>query len=296
MEKAGFQPDYILASNKEIFRSSLCNSSVFLSSPTLVVADATKGVDVDLVAEHYKSQTTTFLVLYYEGNPRAGSDFAKLAKKLPAGRHWNFRLESKFKRAGAAADFAIKEAKESYGKTLPYSLAQALVTRVGEDHGVLYYEIKKVCFFADGEEITPKHLSQTMAQVAEAAVFPVVDALSSKDHKKLLRVLSRIRTTHRIDPTMKVCGLLRKTVLKWLCAANLSSKGLSIKDSAEITGDNLWYFQNKIIPVSRLWGQRNLIKLIDALAKSERGVLRGELDPWTAFTCRLSRVLLEASG
>ena len=52
-------------------------------------------------------------------------------------------------------------------------------------------------------------------------------------------------------------------------------------------GLNLYRFKTFIRPAAQRWGQDGARKLIDILAVSERGLLEGNLDPWTALSARL---------
>ena len=64
----------------------------------LVIVETKGEVDLPLVMEHESDGDPNYtLLIVCRGNPKASSDFAKLAKKLAAGAHRKFVKPAPFK-------------------------------------------------------------------------------------------------------------------------------------------------------------------------------------------------------
>jgi len=265
-------------------------------SPVFVVVETKGEIDQDLVMDHQKDgDSNTKLLVVCLGQPRAKSDFAKLVKKLPKGAYQEFVKPPPYKADEEAANFCIAEAKRG-GKGLTTPLATAMVARVGSDLGFLSQEVRKCVVLAEArgdENITTQHVKETMALIAEASVWPFIRALGKRSIPATLKALARIRQTSPAsgDPTMKVVGLARTEVLRWLQAANLNQRGVGAEEAAAKLGLNPWRYKNQILPISSAWGEKSLLKLVRVLAETEASVKKGALDPWTFLETGVIEVL-----
>lgn len=261
---------------------------MFSPRQTLAVVTNPEKVDLDLLEAHHTSKdyiTTLFLVI--DGEPDGRTKFGKAVKGSWSSVHKNFPLPTEWKAPEVAAAFVQEEAQR-YGQQMPAGLAVALVQRSGTDLGVLAFEVEKIAILASlagVKVIEPKHVALGHAPIAEASVLPVVDALATKQAKKLARHLADVRRTSKDDQTMRVSRLIASSAMKWMQAAYLDA--LPPKAAAEELGVHPWYFENKILPASRRWGKRGTVRLITDLAASERAVLSGAVDPWLVLTSRL---------
>lgn len=280
---------HVDGSDRNAVAEALSEPAFFTTGSSLVVVDNAAKIDPALVDAHVKNkQSSTMLLLHHEGKPKAGSAFAKLAKKY-AKRHRSFETPPLYKQEGEAVKFCVEEAKVR-GKELEPRLAKALVVAAGTDLGVLYYEIFKVCTLADVEQldsITLSVLRDGMAEMSEASAFQLLEGLEQKNIKRVCSALDRIKKTHSGDPTMKLCGFLWKFTTQWLAAADLIRQGVSDQESADLMGVSIWYYRNKIFPAAKTWGLGNLKKLVRGLAGAERSVKSGAVNPWNLFSSNL---------
>jgi DNA polymerase III delta subunit len=188
-----------------------------------------------------------------------------------------------------ASDFIVKEAKRR-GLTISTALAGAMVERAGSDLGVMSFEVLKLQMLAQATgvtDITPDLVGQSLAQLTEAEVQPVIEAVSQRNVKRLCQVLDRLYRTSKQDSTVAVCRALGSAVLKWISVADLRSKGKSPDEAASLLGLNPWFFKSKVLPQTSRWSARELIDLLHALACSERAVLSGAVHPWQGLVGRL---------
>jgi DNA polymerase III delta subunit len=153
---------------------------------------------------------------------------------------------------------------------------------------VLAFELQKMAMLAairGKKAITKDEIRDARAELVAASVGPVLDAIRTRHRPTLIKTLTRLRQQSKHDPTMLVTRVLTAEASKWLQAASLDS--LPPKAAAASLGINAWYFEQKILPTAKSWGRDRLIRLLQALALSERGVLDGHLDPWIGLCCRL---------
>jgi len=256
---------------------------------TLVVVDNPHKVSLELLTAYNKiKKPETVLFLHVKGEPDGRTKFAKWLNKLGK-RHRSFPKPKVWDEEAVAATFCVAEAKRR-GHTLKAALADALVGLVGTSLGFLVFEIQKMCILADiaeSEALLPEHVKGGMASVSGAAMAPVRSALISRSSKRLMRSLGRIKSVSRSDPTMWVCQTVGPLALDWMGVAEMVAQGVSADDAAAQLRQNPWFYKNKLVPQVARWKPEDLVLLVKAVAESQRGVLRGSLDPWTALVARL---------
>jgi len=270
---------------------SILSGGVFLNDHNMVLVTHPEKLDPERIEAHHAAGDSTFvLLLHCEGDPDSRTKFGKLVKKLEK-QHRIFASPKPWEADGVAVDFVLKEVGR-FGKTMARSEAQSLVAVVGSDLGVLHFELLKAATLADArgsEVITKDHLKGSLAALLEADVQPVIRALEGRNLAKVIKGLERIRVTTKSDPTMMICRILGSTLLKWLGAANLDARGIDPKEAASLLGvNNAWFYQNQILPPALSWKQPGLIRLVQALAQTERSLLGGHADPWSGLLARLA--------
>lgn len=268
---------------------------LFDTQSLVIISNEVNKIDPAIVENQIKNPNPdAVLLIYYEGKPRRGSTIAKLSKKIPKAACFKHDTPSIYKAPVAAVKFCVKEARVSHGVKFDSKLARALVDRAGTDLGVLSYEVQKVCMLAKIEgmtDIKPTHLGQTISAMVEASVLDLIDAIAERRMKKTFSCLSRIRRTHRSDPTIKVCRFVGDSVIKWLCALGLDEKGIQAQDAiSRMQIRSLWVYNNKLLPSGKRWGHKGLIELLATFSEAERNVRRGAVDPWSGLLARLMRV------
>jgi len=290
-EKAGWRINRIDASLPGAVSHAVSGDFFFTGKALVVVQNPEKG-DVKLYEEHAQEDSGTTLLLHLAGNPHGGTRFGKFVKANPKW-HKAFRdPEKTWDRPPVAAAFAIKEAREQYGKALKEPLARALVHSVGTDTGVLALEILKMATLADAEGsgvITKEHVQECRATLMEATLDHLITALRDRKRKAVAQQLARIyRTTKKSSkggPVFRVTRAIQKDVFRWLSVTTL--KGLPPEEAAKEAGENPWYYRNKMLPVAKVWKREQVIQLIKILARSERALPAGHQQPWSEFCAGL---------
>lgn len=253
-------------------------------SKTLIVVSEPHKIDVGRF-EEYKDKAT--LLLHYEGKVNATTKFGKLVTKLK-GNHKSFNASDKpWEAVPAAVEFVVEEVK-SYNLVIEDQLASAIVKRVGADFGVLIFEIQKYAAVAALEgspRITAAHVKGALAELLEADVGPLLEAMKARNVKALLRHCARIRLSAAQDPTMKVVRILASQVITWFKAVCFEHMPPNV--AAQELGLNAWYFKHQVLPPAKAWGRERLISLIKALAECERAVLSGYKAPWIYFQAKM---------
>jgi len=284
----GRQVDRVEGKDPQALLAAL-TASEFMGTSTLILVSNPEKADLGVIKEHNAAgDNTAIILLHCEGNPKGNTKFGKMVKEMRK-QHKSFRSPNSWERDKMAVAFCVKEA-QNHGKTMSQQTAQAMVSVLGSDLGVLSFEVLKAATLADSsgsDEVGTTHLKKSMALVAEADVLPAIRALGECNIKRVLQALNRVKKTTKGDPTMRVCRVMGSFVLKWLEAANLQSLGVDSEEAAIQLGANDWYHRTKVLPPAMGLGQKRLVRLVHALAASERAVLNGHVAPWEGFQARL---------
>lgn len=235
------------------------------------------------------------LLIWYDGEPDARTTFAKSLDKLPKGTVKKFDAPSDFKAEAEAALFLSGEMK-SHGYTVSAELAQAIVERAGFDYGVLAFEALKLKMLLTAEgatEVTPAHVRQSLASLGDTTALQFVDALRSRNPKRISLVLTRIRkmAPNGSGAVKELVGRTLSSVTLALQAADLHERGKDPKEAAALVGQNPWYYENKVLPFAKAWGRQRLRELVTHFCKSDRAVMLGSVDPWIAFEVGVLRIV-----
>ena len=215
--QSGYVIEQVDAAVKMGVEDALDTAGMFGGKQMFVVCNPDKGNTV-LYDEHLKAGTkgAPELVLHYEGDPKANTKFAKFVEAHPKIVR-QFTAPPPYKAAEVATQFLVAEAR-THGKKITPELAAEVVLRAGSDLGFLAYEAKKMALLADADgvdDLDPIRIKGALAELSEAALGPVEDALGAKDIKGLTRALARVGKTHKDDPTIRVVRMLGRTVRLW---------------------------------------------------------------------------------
>jgi len=286
-EADGWSVEQVDGADPMAVRDVLDGAGMLVASKTLAVVRNPHKVSLEILDKQCLVQDyDTTLLLHIEGEPDGRTKFGKWVKAHKK-VHKGFPKPTEWDAPKVAAVFVVDEVK-AYGMTIRPSLADALIGRVGSDLGMLSFEVEKMSLLATANGtkiIEAAEVKGAMAPIAGASVSPIVDALAARNRKRLARALTRFRKRSGADPTMRICGLLRKMVLRWLEAVYLDA--LPPAAAAKELGMNPWYFKNKILPAAKRWGKAGTVKVARGIATSERAVLNGAISPWTLLTATL---------
>jgi DNA polymerase III delta subunit len=251
--------------------------SAMFEAPTLCVVVNPEKLSPAVVIDHLQSPDPKVVLLLVTESDKPSGPFFDLAQKKV------FTLPPFYKLEEHAAAFVQSEVTALGGSFDPPSLATSLVRRVGTDLGVLSFEAQKAVLFAGtGTPITATHLRETLAPLAETDGSSIIEALGTKNQKKLAAELQRYQSTRGGDPTIELCGrILTPALTRWLQAAHLAEAGMSASGAAGSVGANPWYWEHKILPHALRWKVSGCARLIGIVADAQTLVFRGGLAPFT---------------
>lgn len=263
---------------------------VLFSNHTLVVVTRPEKVTPEDVADHLRDPSPYLLLLLVseEDKPSGG-----ILDGFPAANTKTFSLPPFYKLDEHAADYA-RELCKSKGVDLPEPLARALVKKVGNDLGVVSFEMDKAIHLARAlgvKTLEPVHIKGTMAPLIELDGGAVVDALGTRSRRVIADELARYKKSKKGDPTIEVCGRsLTPSVLRWLQAAYLHAKGISPASAAGRVGSSPWFWEHRVLPSARNWGVEGCREILGVCAKSQEAVFSGAINPWGILESGLLRL------
>lgn len=189
-----------------------------------------------------------------------------------------------------AQKFLVEEARKD-SLTLPESVAEALITLVGDDLGTLYHEYLKASLLARARKVKDLDANlfrEVLRPSSDTDLRPTIASLANRDGLALLKALHRLRaqSENTGDPVML---LLRSRggpvdqILLWYQVSLLLEKGASAEEIASRTGAPKWAIERDAIPAAKKWGPENLSSLIADLSSVEGALLRGAPSPWNSL-------------
>lgn len=296
-DRAGRRVERMVGSDRDALSRLLSATGVFFSDKVLVIVHQPDGCDAEMLIPHgTQTDNDVAVLLHYEGDlekARKKSTMAQVAAKIDKRFTANFLAPKPWEAQEYAEKFVQKEARR-LKLSIDAPLVTNLVTIVGSDLGVLAYELSKahaVCRGNNTMEVTGPLLRQSIAAISEAGAQPVVEHLGARNVGRLARALTAMRRTHASDPTMKGIAFVGRNILQWLQAASLISAGISPEEISREMEVNPWIFRNKISPIAKKWGEKNLANLLSDLADIERGIKSGHVNPWVEFESALIKAV-----
>jgi len=253
-------------------------SSMFEASTLCLVVNPEK-LSTSVVTDHIQSpDPKVVLLLITESDKPSGPIF----DLVPKGFVKVFTLPPFYKLEEHAATFVQAELT-SLGSKIDPGLALSLVKRVGTDLGVLSFEVQKVSLLAGaGVAISSTHLRETLAPLAETDGTSIIEALGTKNLKRLAVEMQRYQVSRGGDPTIELCGrIITPALTRWLQAAHLAEAGMPAAAAAGSVGANPWYWEHKILPYALRWRVAGCARLIGIVAEAQTLVFRGGLAPFT---------------
>lgn len=262
----------------------------FPESVVVVLRDPSKE-PLEVLIHQWKSPNENVMVICdYDGTiPTSTKFYKELASLLPKTSWKEFEAPSDFKRDEYAQDFVVSEAK-SLGVSIDPSLAKALVDRVGNDFGVLSFEVWKAGLITPkGTGISAGTLRSTISHKRKPTGSALVDSIGTRNLVWTLKEFEKITSFYgKDDPTMPITlPILGPTFLKWVQAASLSSEGFSPQAAAELVGSNPWVWETKVLPYALNWGVDGCGTLVSIVGESQRDVMQGKLFVWDRFQVRI---------
>lgn len=285
-QEKGYEVRYYDASVPSEVTEMESSTSVSLfggSTKVLAVVSNPHKLDVDWVADLAENVNESFsAILHVKGTlakntrlyKQVGADLLKRGLVLQIDQPANHKLEEH------AVSFLQNEVTSEHGKFLPEDLATAVVRRAGTDLGVLSFEAWKLSMLEPEQKVSVDTVRGAVSTLAKVEIKSLIDAITTRNPAKVIRVMDRMRETWNSDPTMAICGLLTPVLFRWAKALAFEQMEIPPKGAAEIMGANAWYWENIILGEARKIGIRRIRKMIFTLAETQKAVRSGQLSPW----------------
>lgn len=289
-QTSGYTVQPVDGADREAIQGLIGTVGVLFPNPTLAVVTRPEKIRPDDLSDHLRENAPllTFLLVSGEDKPSGG-----ILDGFPPAQTKTFSLPPFYKLDDHAAEYA-RECAKSRGIDLPDSLARAMVKRVGNDLGVVFYETEKASRLAlarGAVVIEPSHLKGTLAPLTELDGSTVVEALGTRNDRLLSDELSRYKNSKKGDPTIELCGRsLTPSVFRWLQAATLQARGWSVTAASGRVGASSWYWENKILPVAKIWGVDGCREILSVISRAQSAVFDGSIKPWAILESGLLRL------
>ncbi|HLJ32807.1 MAG TPA: DNA polymerase III subunit delta [Ktedonobacteraceae bacterium] len=126
---------------------------------------------------------------------------------------------------GAAVESWITKRARAIGVSITPEAAALLANFIGNQLRLLANELNKLATYAGkGATITADDVRQLSAQVQEARIFDLTDALAGRDRKQALDILHDLLADG--EPPLKLISLITSQVRSLLLVKELSQKGM----------------------------------------------------------------------
>ena len=150
-----------------------------------------------------------------------------------AGEHGKI-IQSSLPR-GAALESWINKRAKSLGVTIEGDAATLLANFIGSQLRLLANELDKLAtYVGDGGTITVNDVRKLSAQVQEARIFDLTDALAQRNQKQALTILHDLLADG--EPPIKLISTITSQVRSLLLVKELSQKGLRSAQIASTLG------------------------------------------------------------
>lgn len=269
----------------EVSEMKSSTGMALFGAPTkvLAVVENPHKLDIDWVSDLATNPNEHFsVILHVKGNLAKNTRLYKsvAADLKKRGLVLTIDQPAKHKLEDHAVHFLQQETAKEHGKVLKEPLARAIVKRAGTDLGVLSFEAWKLSILESEQEVSVDTVRGSVSTLAKVEIKALIDAITTRQVKKVVRVMGRMRETWTSDPTMAICGMLTPVLLRWAKALSFEKMDIPPKGAAEIMGTNAWYWENIVLAEARKIGFRRIRKMIGTIAKTQKATRFGQLSPW----------------
>jgi DNA polymerase III delta subunit len=277
--------------------SAALEFSTAFGTPTLIITGPS-SVSPDLVVAHQEAAPNRVCLLVVVPAAVEEEKFPFLAgvpggyiveHNRPTKKAGKAKLAARFAQAEAAALLKFKGA-------LSGDLAEAIVGAVGDDLGVVAFEISKASALARhrGEtSISTTLVRATIRPNQGVELGPLRDSMRARNPVSTAAALRRIKIGAGAgDPLMlllRARGGPADLALSWYQATLLKEGGADIGEICGRMSLPKWIVEKDLLPAIRRWDSASLRRLIKDLARVERGVFEGAPSPWIACETALLR-------
>lgn len=181
------------------------------------------------LAEHIAQMAEmTVLIVLAEETLEASNPLVKAAEK------YGKALQSTLPKGAALENWITKRAK-SLNVTITKDATGLLANFIGNNLRLLANELDKLATYVGaGGTINAEHIRQLSAQVQEARIFDLTDALSQRNRKQALNILHDLLSDG--EPPLKLISTITSQVRSLLLVKELSQKGMRTAQIASTLG------------------------------------------------------------
>lgn len=184
---------------------SACRRYPMMAERQVVIvkeAQAARADEINKLHPYLSTVTpTTVLVVCFRGEKAKGKDLLAAAKK-----HGAVMFESK-KPTGRNVDTLINNIVREKGLNIEAKGLAMLCEYLGTDAAKIYNEVNKMAMvLGRGAMITPESIEQNIGVSKDYNDFELVDALASRDSKKVFRILAYFRRNPKNCPAARTAA------------------------------------------------------------------------------------------
>jgi DNA polymerase III subunit delta len=231
-------------------------------------ATLTRAAFDKALAEHIVQMAeTTVLIVLAEEMLEASNPLVKVAEK------YGKVLQNTLPKGAALENWITKRAK-GLNVTITKDATGLLSNFVGNNLRLLANELDKLAtYVGTGGTINAEHIRQLSAQVQEARIFDLTDALSQRNRKQALNILHDLLSDG--EPPLKLISTITSQVRSLLLVKELSQKGMRTAQIASTLGMSPFivekaYRQVGKFSMSQLEGIYRQLMATDAALKRSR--------------------------
>jgi len=199
------------------------------------------------------------------------------------------RPSSRRDRERAAVKFATQEAARNKIE-LPENVAEALVSLIGDDLGVVSFELEKAFTLARARklsEVSAALVRETIRPSTEVDLRPLMGALVQMDPVGISKALVRLPGPEVLPLLLRGKGGPADVSLVWLQAAELMAQGSGPEEISSRLNQPKWAVEKEILPAAKRWGKPRLLRLVVSLSKVESALFRGAPSAWNLLSSSL---------
>lgn len=227
------------------------------------------------LAEHIAQMpNTTVLVLLVDEILEASNPLVKAAEK------YGKVIQNTVPKGAALESWIAKRAKSSGAKIKPEAIT-LLANFIGGHPRLLANELDKLATYVGaGATITAEHVRALSAQVQEARIFDLTDALAQRNRKQALNILHDLLADG--EPPLKLISIITTQVRSLLLVKELAQKGMRSAQIASTIGMSPFIVEKALRQVGHFSGAQ-LESAYRQLLATDAALKRSRLVPEMAL-------------
>lgn len=249
---------------------------IILSQPFATQDISNRIIEILIALNAQNVRDIVILAVAQGGEQELTRKHPKLFKMLASGKPIKcFNMPK-----GSELQKWIHEECANLGSSISAPAATHLAQTIEPDTLMLAQEIRKLCAYASGREITASDVELLVQPSIKQNVFALTDAIASKESSRAILLLER-QLFHGADP-MQLLGIIAWQFRVLLTVGDLYKRGLSAREIAKKSKLNPFVVQNALkhankIQTKTLCQHLHTLHLLDIAAKQGRCEFSGDL-------------------